>query len=175
MPRGVWMAVLYMHEKMSGNDYRVNPVQKRHKGVDGGNSEEKHEPWDTECKGKMKMAGRTESTKMLFSLLLTLVNKLVLGERLFVVVLPCSQVRVRVRITEPITSQVIHEPSMVTKWKIYGNVLSNVGRGRKVRRITSDVLLIRTLVDAYVVDAHHRWECEVIIIDPAELFRYTEI
>ena len=56
-----------------------------------------------------------------------------------------------------------------------GNALSNVGRSRKVRRVTSNVLLIRTLVDAYVVDAHHSWEREVIIIDPAELFRYTKI
>ena len=73
--------------------------------------------------------------------------------RLVIVVNPCGEVRVSICI----------------------DVLVDVGLSREARRFTTDVLLPRRLIHAYVIDLHVHRERYVFDVNETEVFGHSQI
>jgi len=84
---------------------------------------------------------------------LTLAEELVLGEWLAEIIPPCRQIGVRVRF----------------------DILVDIRRRRKVRRIAPNVNFTFGLIDADIVDSHCGWERQLGKIYKAKRWRYPQV
>ena len=55
------------------------------------------------------------------------------------------------------------------------NTLVDVCRGGEIRRIASDILCIRILIDADVVHLHCGWECQVVEVDKPKVAGHAQV
>ena len=58
---------------------------------------------------------------------------------------------------------------------IQNDLLVNVGGSGEAFRVAANVLAIWVLVHADIVDLHRRGECEMVIIDEAEILRHSQV
>lgn len=94
-----------------------------------------------------------------------LAQEAVLRERLVVVITPCCQVRVGVCLNVPMKEDNQSLPPSLEPC----NVLVDIGGSREVLRIAANVLHIRILIHADVVDFHCGRESQVVDIDETEV------